>query len=354
MRSPIASVIRNLRSRRKRRRTPLLKSILLLSALLLFLPSRIGNTYGEFASSSDAAVTLQACQVFPGEIESLLSQINVHIKNASAIKNDLHSFTARTTLLAEATAFIPPSASASATDAVYNNTVTDATYHESPIDPFSRLSQGELQNLAKHTSLQIDMLQDTLTAIHEQLNATASSFQNISNELHSGASSLNHAIQLIKDMPINCVKFSQSTLLDETENLLDQDSLLSPSFYASLADLSRYLRQVYDAGIAVQNVPNSLTNQLSSQEWNYRTPNEATFDVVGQQFLQYYDDLWGSLEAHKQTITSEILQLESRLLDMSTAAGEKETPRPSPEAPSQIEPEDLEEIPASESRIQDE
>lgn len=331
MRIPGTFVVRYLRKRRKKRRTPILKLLLLLSALLLYLPSQIGITYGEFASTSEAAVTFSACRVFPEEIESRLSQVHVHIKNASANKTQLQSFNASSIRIPTSTSFTPaPTAPLShepffldanivpASAAPYT-TATSATYRDADMDSFNYSNQKEHESAAEFISLQIALLQEAITAVNDQLTANTTLLQKITHELESGASLLNDVIQQIRDKPVNCAKFSQSTLLDETEKLLNQDHPLSPSFYASMADLMEYLRQVYDAGIAIQNVPNSLTNQLSLEESNFRTLFEAKGYAASPELLQYYHDLQSSLEAQKQAIFSEIRVLDSRLADIKIA-----------------------------------
>ncbi|WP_110931491.1 hypothetical protein [Paenibacillus bouchesdurhonensis] len=334
LRSLKAFVFHYLRKRRKRRQTLLLESLLLLSALLFILPSQIGITYGDFTSSSDAAVTFQACGIFPEEVEALLSQVNEHIKDADTHKNQFQAFKASTTPTASFTSFnstsdtppISPANSLLATNTATASipphaTATSATYHDSDKNSFDSFHQIKHESTAENTSLQITFLQESLIAVNDQLASNSYLFQKITYELESGAFLLNDIIQKIRDKSINCVKFSRSALLDEGENLLNQDNLLSPSFYTSLAGLMEYLRQVYEAGIAIQNVPNSLTNQLGDRESSYRMLNEATSDAASPELLQYYRDLQSSLEADKQAISSELLFLESCLNDIEAATG---------------------------------
>ncbi|AZK46279.1 hypothetical protein [Paenibacillus lentus] len=332
MRSPKAFIIQYLRKQRKPRGTPLLNMLFLLSVLLFYLSGQIRITYGEFASSSDAAVTFSTCGIFPDAIEGRLSQVHMHIKNASAIKNQLHSFNASTIKVSASPPFtpapttplpyepfIPPANTAIAPAASLEN-VTSATYRNADMDSFNAYNLSERESAAEFISLQITLSQESMIAINERLTTNTLFLQKIMQELEAGSSHLNDVIQQIQLNPANCAKFSQSTLLDEVETLLNQDNPLSPSFYASMTDLMEYLRQVYDAGIAIQNVPNSLTNQLSQRDSDFRSLRKAAGFATSPELLQYYHDLQSSLESQKQAISSEIQVLESRLTDIKKAA----------------------------------
>lgn len=301
--------------RRKPRQKPLLKTLLLLSGLLLYLPGQIGTTYGEFSSFSDTAFTVQACPVFPGVIENGLSEMHAHFRNASALTSQLQ-------LLTPSSFFEPAMDTPDTAAPVLNSSATDATYLEPELDLLSRLSLFELESAAENTSLKISILQVKISEMNDRLASSAASFHELKYELASGSASLNHMIRLISDIPANCARISGMGLLKELELFSDSDTPLSPQLSASLADLIEYLRQVYDAGIAVQNVPNSLTNQLGSAKDYYPMPREATGDAVSQELLQCYEASQRSLEAELRDSTAELRILKSRLSAIQASAEE--------------------------------
>ncbi|WP_460324383.1 hypothetical protein [Paenibacillus sp. YSY-4.3] len=275
----------------------LLKTVLLLSALLLYLPSQIDATYGEFASFSDTKLTFQACPVFPGVIESRLSDIHAHFQNASVLKDKLQPLAPSSSAIPAlaASAFIP-----TATNAVYLETEQD----------FIRLS------------LRIRLLQDRINITSDTLASSAASFQELNNELALGSVSLNHAIRLTVDIPANCARLSGGALLDKLEFFTSGDTPLSPLLSSTLADLIGYLRQVYEAGVTVQNVPNSLTNQLDTPKKYYAKPWEGTGDTVSRELLQDYEASQYTLEAELRDSMAELHVLESRLSAIQAAAEE--------------------------------
>ncbi|WP_055105848.1 hypothetical protein [Paenibacillus ihumii] len=343
MRRPRATAIQKREKPRRRlrpRRTPLLDAIILLSALLLYLPTQLGATYGEFTSSSSADVTMKACRIFPGEIESLLSGALEHFKSASVSKSQLQAYTATTTApailfpvnsLPPAPAFAKPysaeTASSPGTVAMdapaTSATVTNATYPEAGMESTSPFTAGGLDAAAARLSLQIESFQKEIAALDARLAVSSYAIQQIANELNSGGAALNHIIRMLRELPVNCARLSQDSLLEKSTDYFSEDALLSAAFSASLKELTDYLRQVYDAGIAVQNVPNSLTNQLVQDAADFTVPQEAAGEATSQKLLQFYEVIQRSMEAEKQAISAELGILESHLAMLRATAEEQ-------------------------------
>lgn len=301
--------------RRKPRNRPLLKTLLLLSGLLLYLPDQIGATYGEFSSFSDTAFSVEACPVFPSAVENGLSDMHAHFRNASVLASRLQSSTP--------SSFFEPAMDTPVTAApVLITSATNATYLEPEQNSLSRLSLPELETAAENASLKISILQEKISAMNDSLASSSASFHELKYELASGSASLNQMVRLVRDIPANCARISGMGLLTELEWFSEADTSLSPPLSASLADLIEYLRQVYEAGIAVQNVPNSLTNQLEVAKDYYPMPREATGDAVSQELLQCYEASQRSLEAELRESAAELHILKSRLFAIQAAAEE--------------------------------
>lgn len=301
--------------RRKPRNRPLLKTLLLLSGLLLYLPDQIGATYGEFSSFSDTAFSVEACPVFPSAVENGLSDMHAHFRNASVLASRLQSSTP--------SSFFEPAMDTPVTAApVLITSATNATYLEPEQNSLSRLSLPELETAVENTSLKISILQEKISAMNDSLASSSASFHELKYELASGSAALNQMVRLVRDIPANCARISGMGLLKELEWFSEADTSLSPPLSASLADLIEYLRQVYEAGIAVQNVPNSLTNQLELAKDYYPMPREATGDAVSQELLQCYEASQRSLEAELRESAAELHILKSRLFAIQAAAEE--------------------------------
>lgn len=301
--------------RRKPRKRPLLKTLLLLSGLLLYLPDQIGATYGEFSSFSDAAFSVEACPVFPSAIENGLSDMHAHFRNGSVLASRLQSLT-------PSSLFEPAMDTPVTAAPVLITSATNATYLEPEQDSLSRLSLPELETAAENASLKISILQEKISAMNDSLASSSASFHELKYELASGSASLNQMVRLVRDIPANCARISGMGLLKELEWFSEADTSLSPPLSASLADLIEYLRQVYEAGIAVQNVPNSLTNQLEVAKDYYPMPREATGDAVSQELLQCYEASQRLLEAELRDSAAELHILKSRLSAIQAAAEE--------------------------------
>lgn len=179
MRNLKTFVVQYLEKRRKQRRMPLLKFLLLLSVLLSYLPSQISTTYGEFTSSSDTSFTFSTCNIFPDEINDRLLQIHAHLKNASAIKNNFQSLNASTIRFITSASLTPaPTAPPShetliplistATEVTVATTshepvasATSATYRNADMDSPNSFNQDEHESAAESISLQITLLQES-------------------------------------------------------------------------------------------------------------------------------------------------------------------------------------------------
>ncbi len=268
---------------------------MVLSTLLFYASQQVGTTYGEFNSIKEDFTGIQACEIFPEKIESLLSDLNAHLDRASFYKNSLQMVSV-TYDTYEATWSAWTSE---------NLTVTASTYGEGG---FGGPAGMEQETAAADVSGQIAELSKQLENLQLIYDGNRSAWDQLSAEMSASSAITLELLQLIQQSQPNCVEIRQASLFGSISDRVNQPQFLSGALRDSLGDILAYLRKIYDAGLELDRLPYLSTNRI---EGIYVFEGyAANGDPVSQELLAYYNSLQQSMSSTMTDLSSDILKLE--------------------------------------------
>ncbi len=293
---------------------------MVLSTLLIYASQQVGTTYGEFNSSKEDYTGIQACEIFPERIESLLTDLNTRLEQASAYKNSLQPVTV-TYATYEATW---------SSWAVSNHTVTSSTYGESESAAPGGMDPA---TAADSVSGQIDELTGQLKNLQLIYDSNRNTWDQLTREMAASSAINLDLLQLIRQSQPNCVEIKQASLLGSIGNRLNQPQFLSVSLRDSLNDILVFLQKIYDAGLELDRLPYLSSNRI---EGVYIFDGvSVSGDPVSQELLSYYNGMQQSMSSSMTNLSSDILKLEGLRASLLEAAEAQE--RAEAEAAKQLE-----------------
>lgn len=271
------------------------QSSMALSTLLFYASQQVGTTYGEFNSFKEDLTGIQACEIFPEKIESLLTDLNNSLQQASDYKRSLQSDSVTYATYEETWSAWAPR----------NHTVTSSTYGE---DEPADSAGSDLETAAGDISGQIDKLSDQLKNLQLIYDSNRIAWDHLSEEMAASSAIALDLLQHIQLSQPNCVEIKQASLLSSIGNRLNQSQFLSDSLRDSLNSILVFLQKIYDTGLELDRLPYQSSNRI---EGIYIFEGyAASGDPVSQELLSYYNGLQQSLSSSITNLSSDILKLE--------------------------------------------
>lgn len=277
-----------------------------MSVLIITTSQQVGTTFGEFNIDQENTAVIEACQVFPSEIQKLLSGLHGHLDILTTLKHELASGTDMAGSLSDSYAY----------------------------------SGGSLEELSLQEQFIMGRISSLQAAAHEAASLSArneATWQSIRSEVTQAAGIANQLIGTMGTLNPNCAEIKEQTILDQLSDQLKLSQILSSELTTPVQKLLEFFRIIRLSGypdlLNPEQMPSNLVLSAEASEDGSILQSAGSLvpvsgsadELISPDLTQYYNDVQARNQSRISTYSTSLERLISQLSGVQTAiAAEKQ------------------------------